>query len=249
MADGPLHVVFGAGNVGRALAAHLSGLGLSVRVVSRSQPSELPGAVEWRGADAGDAAAATEAGSGATVIYQCLNAPYPKWTELFPPLQRGVLAAAERNGALLVSLENLYGYGIGTFNDRIRDGIRGGSSFDTSAEQVQGFATGLFTDPSVYTTTTLGETLAEQKTTLNSQADWIRAGLAGNRHHVEHFHVRQREAVIGHEHLERGVAVVDQRGKLLAEHAVGRVRDDEMERHVHIAIAVRLGVIVLHHLP
>ena len=42
MADGPLHVVFGAGNVGRALAAHLSGLGLSVRVVSRSQPSELP---------------------------------------------------------------------------------------------------------------------------------------------------------------------------------------------------------------
>ncbi len=29
----------------------------------------------------------------------------------FPPLQRGVLAAAERTGALLVSLENLYGYG------------------------------------------------------------------------------------------------------------------------------------------
>ena len=28
--------------------------------------------------------------------------------------------------------ENLYGYGIGTFNDRIRDGIRGGSSFDTT---------------------------------------------------------------------------------------------------------------------
>jgi nucleoside-diphosphate-sugar epimerase len=111
MADGPFHVVFGAGNVGRALAADLSGLGLPVRLVSRSQPSELPGAVEWRGADASDAAAATEAASGATVIYQCLNAPYPKWTELFPPLQRGVLTAAERNGALLVSLENLYGYG------------------------------------------------------------------------------------------------------------------------------------------
>ena len=30
---------------------------------------------------------------------------------LFPPLQRGVLTAAERNGALLVALENLYGYG------------------------------------------------------------------------------------------------------------------------------------------
>ena len=75
---------------------------------------------------------------------------------------------------------NLYGYGIGTFNDRIRDGIRGGNSFDNTIEQVQGFATGLFTDPSYYTTTTLGESLASQQATLNSEADWIRLGLAGN---------------------------------------------------------------------
>ncbi len=44
---------------------------------------------------------------------------------------------------------NLYGYGIGSFNDRIRDGIRGGSPF--TDERVQGFATGLYTDPSDYT--------------------------------------------------------------------------------------------------
>src|SRR4029077_9412950 len=48
---------------------------------------------------------------GASVIYQCLNAPYTQWPERFPPLQRSVLAAAERTGALLVSLENVYGYG------------------------------------------------------------------------------------------------------------------------------------------
>ena len=75
---------------------------------------------------------------------------------------------------------NLYGYGIGTFNDRIRDGIRGGNSFDNTIEQVQGFGTGLFTDPSYYTTSTLGESLASQQATLNSEADWIRLGLAGN---------------------------------------------------------------------
>ncbi len=75
--------------------------------------------------------------------------------------------------------ENLYGLGIGTFNDRIRDGIRGGSSFDNTTEQTQGFATGLFTDPSAYTTTTLGQSLADQKTTVNLEADWIRVGLAG----------------------------------------------------------------------
>ena len=76
--------------------------------------------------------------------------------------------------------ENLYGYGIGTFNDRIRDGIRGGSSFDQTTEQVQGFATGLYTDPSYYTTATEGQTASQQLSTLETEADWIRIGLAGN---------------------------------------------------------------------
>ena len=111
MADRPLHVVFGAGNVGRALVGRLTMLGHAVRVVSRHRLPALPEGVDWRRTDASDAGAATEAATGAAVIYQCLNAPYPKWATVFPPLQRGVLAAAERNGALLVSLENLYGYG------------------------------------------------------------------------------------------------------------------------------------------
>jgi len=71
----------------------------------------LPHVVDWRGADATDPGAASDAAGGASVIYQCLNAPYAKWAELFPPLQRGVLEAAERSGALLVTLENLYAYG------------------------------------------------------------------------------------------------------------------------------------------
>jgi hypothetical protein len=45
-----------------------------------------------------------EAAKGASVVYQCLNALYTMWPELFPPLQRGVLAAAERNGALLAPI-------------------------------------------------------------------------------------------------------------------------------------------------
>src|SRR6202050_629126 len=105
-----LHVVFGTGQVGNALAAHLAGMGNAVRAVSRHRPPALAG-VDWRPADAADAEAAADAAKGAAVIYQCLNAPYNQWPERFPPLQRGVLAAAERAGALLVSLENLYGYG------------------------------------------------------------------------------------------------------------------------------------------
>jgi nucleoside-diphosphate-sugar epimerase len=105
-----LHVVFGTGQVGNALAAHLAGLGIPVRTVSRHRPAALPG-TDWRAADVSDPEAAADAAKGASVIYQCLNAPYTQWPERFPPLQRGVLAAAERTGALLVSLENLYGYG------------------------------------------------------------------------------------------------------------------------------------------
>ena len=110
MDDDRLHIVFGTGQVGSALAAHLAGLGIAVRAVSRHRPPALAG-VDWRAADAADPEAAADAAKGASVIYQCLNAPYNQWPERFPPLQRGVLAAAERNGALLVSLENLYGYG------------------------------------------------------------------------------------------------------------------------------------------
>jgi len=111
MSEDPLHVVFGTGQVGRALAARLSGLGIAVRSVSRHRPAALADGVDWRAANANDPEAATEAASGAAVVYQCLNAPYIQWPDLFPPLQRNVLTAAERADALLVTLENIYGYG------------------------------------------------------------------------------------------------------------------------------------------
>jgi len=109
--NGGLHVVFGAGQVGRVLAALLAERGVTVRMVSRRRSAALAEGTPWRAADAADLDAASGAAKGAAVIYQCLNAPYAQWPERFPPLQRGVLAAAERSGALLVSLENLYGYG------------------------------------------------------------------------------------------------------------------------------------------
>ena len=111
MTDSRLHVVFGAGQVGHALVAHLAGEGRSVRVVSLHRPSTLPGGVDSRAVDVTDGDAAADAAEGASVIYQCLNAPYTEWPERFPPLQRAVMMAAERSDALLVTLENVYGYG------------------------------------------------------------------------------------------------------------------------------------------
>ena len=106
-----LHVVFGAGQVGTALVSRLADSGARVRVVSRNRPAALAGAAEWRSADANDPDATADAAKGASVVYQCLNAPYADWPTRFPPLQRAVMTAAERTGALLVTLENLYGYG------------------------------------------------------------------------------------------------------------------------------------------
>ena len=111
MYDRDLHVVFGAGQVGRALATQLAERGLAVRVISRTRPVNLDEAIEWRAADVTVPGAAAAAAAGASVIYQCLNAPYTDWEARFPPLQRAVIDAAEHTGALLVSLENLYGYG------------------------------------------------------------------------------------------------------------------------------------------
>ncbi|WP_353063777.1 pullulanase-type alpha-1,6-glucosidase [Tunturibacter psychrotolerans] len=71
---------------------------------------------------------------------------------------------------------NLYGFGVGTFNDRIRDGIHGGSPF--TDERVQGFATGLFTDPSDYTNANPPSN--GQQNQLLQYSDWIDVGLAGN---------------------------------------------------------------------
>jgi nucleoside-diphosphate-sugar epimerase len=111
MTASQLHVVFGAGQVGRELVALLAGQGREVRVVSMHRPAALPDGVDSRAADVTDHEAAADAAKGASVVYQCLNAPYTEWPERFPPLQQGVVAAAERTGALLVTLENVYAYG------------------------------------------------------------------------------------------------------------------------------------------
>jgi pullulanase len=71
---------------------------------------------------------------------------------------------------------NLYGYGVGTFNDRIRDGVRGGSPF--SDERVQGFATGLYSDSSSFTNGSLSS--GQQQVQLLQYSDWIDIGLTGN---------------------------------------------------------------------
>ncbi|MFK7804936.1 MAG: pullulanase-type alpha-1,6-glucosidase [Anaerolineae bacterium] len=69
---------------------------------------------------------------------------------------------------------SMQGSGIGTFNDRIRDAVRGGTPF--GGEQEQGFATGLLTYPNGVT----NDSETVMANTLTTFADQIRVGLTGN---------------------------------------------------------------------
>ncbi|WP_250401185.1 pullulanase-type alpha-1,6-glucosidase [Streptomyces cellostaticus] len=72
--------------------------------------------------------------------------------------------------------KSMAGTGIATFSDRARDAVRGGSPFD-SDPGVQGFASGLYTDPN---SSSANGTAAEQKARLLHYQDLIKVGLSGN---------------------------------------------------------------------
>ncbi|WP_031173195.1 pullulanase-type alpha-1,6-glucosidase [Streptomyces durhamensis] len=72
--------------------------------------------------------------------------------------------------------KNMAGTGIATFSDRARDAVRGGSPFD-SDPGVQGFASGLYTDPN---SSAANGTKEEQKARLLHYQDLIKVGLSGN---------------------------------------------------------------------
>jgi pullulanase len=83
------------------------------------------------------------------------------------------------NNALFVqaSQANMGGTGIGTFNDRLRDAVRGGGPFDGGKSLVinQGFINGLWYDPNDLA----APATPAQQDTLNRDADWIRLGITG----------------------------------------------------------------------
>jgi pullulanase len=73
---------------------------------------------------------------------------------------------------------NMAGTGIGTFNDRLRDAVRGIGPFESGQGLIdkQGFANGSYYDPNPYVT--LSE--VQQWERLMLQSDQVRVGMAGN---------------------------------------------------------------------
>ena len=105
-----LHVVLGAGPVGRAVATELlCHPGTRVRIVSRSGTA-MEG-VEALAADLSNPADAVRACRGAATVTFAAAPAYTRWVRDFPALQEAAIRGAAEAGAVLVAVENLYAYG------------------------------------------------------------------------------------------------------------------------------------------
>jgi nucleoside-diphosphate-sugar epimerase len=108
------HVIIGAGPVGAGTARVLADAGHDVLVVTRSGSGPTHDRIECVAADAADGQRIAELAVGAHAIYNCANPPYSKWVTEWPPLQAGLVIAAETTGARLITMGNLYAYGAET---------------------------------------------------------------------------------------------------------------------------------------
>ncbi|MFA7323124.1 MAG: NAD-dependent epimerase/dehydratase family protein [Candidatus Nanopelagicales bacterium] len=105
------HLVVGAGAVGSALALALAKAGAQVVIGTRSGSGPVHPGITRIGLDAADANALLAAAPKAAVVYNCVNPPYHRWPQEWPPMAQAFLDFAELSGAVLVTCSNLYGYG------------------------------------------------------------------------------------------------------------------------------------------
>lgn len=107
-----MHLVVGAGPVGRHVAERLAADGKQVTVATRSGTDTGLAGVDHIALDASDADALSAKADGAAAIYNCANpADYTTWDKFWPPLAKAFLTAAERSGAVYAITGNLYPYG------------------------------------------------------------------------------------------------------------------------------------------
>jgi nucleoside-diphosphate-sugar epimerase len=105
-----LHVVTGAGPVGRTVAEQLAEAGHDVRLLTRSGSGPVHPLVERLAVDVRDERALRAAVDGAAAVFHCTHAAYTAraWREELPAAEQGLLRAA--SGSVVVFPESLYAY-------------------------------------------------------------------------------------------------------------------------------------------
>lgn len=106
-----IHVVVGSGTVGTNLAKRIGGTGETVFLLSRSPNRAALENVTRLQADAASFSSLISAAPKADYIYNCVNPPYNKWEQEWPPINQALIDLAKKTEAVLVTCSNLYGYG------------------------------------------------------------------------------------------------------------------------------------------
>jgi nucleoside-diphosphate-sugar epimerase len=103
--------IVGAGSIGSGVAHALAAAGHNVTVVSRSGTGPSAPGITLLSADATDVEKLSRIAEGSAALFNCANPRYDSWPTLWPPLAASLLASAQRSGATLVTMSNLYVYG------------------------------------------------------------------------------------------------------------------------------------------
>jgi nucleoside-diphosphate-sugar epimerase len=106
------YVVVGTGAIGTLVADQLAAAGHSVIAISRHAEPSANLRIKHIAGDASDASFLADQATGAAAIFNCVNPPYHRWPQEWPPIATALLHAAETSGAVLTTLSNLYAYGV-----------------------------------------------------------------------------------------------------------------------------------------
>ncbi len=142
------HLVIGAGPVGSGVATLLAAQGTPVTVLTRSGTGPSHPLVTLVDGDANNIDSIAAHATGAAAMYNCVNPPYRRWATDWPPMHHAMMAAAERTGAVLVMMENLYAFGADATmpmreGDAMRaTGTKGASRATMARELLQAHADG-----------------------------------------------------------------------------------------------------------
>jgi len=105
------YLVVGAGAIGSTVALILAEQQRSVQLVSRRGSGPSHPLIRLVAADAKDSERMCELATSAAAIFNCISPPYDQWPTQWPPMANALLLAAEKSGAVLVTMSNLYAYG------------------------------------------------------------------------------------------------------------------------------------------
>jgi nucleoside-diphosphate-sugar epimerase len=108
------YLIIGAGPIGNAVTRRLIGANHQVTVLTRSGSGLDDAGVCRVVGDAADTLRVSGFAASCDAIFNCANPKYHRWAKDWPPVANALQAAAERSGATLVTLSNLYAYGPGS---------------------------------------------------------------------------------------------------------------------------------------